>query len=258
MELQVLVSTMHQTDKGLLNKMKIRSDAIVINQCERNYFEEFMYEGNCIKFLSFAERGIGLSRNNALMRATADTCLFADEDVTYVENYKAIIQNAFKKNPTADIIIFNVPSTNTDRPTYTIEKYRRIRFFNCLKYGAVSMAVRTEQVRKVNVHFSILFGGGAKYSAGEDSLFIAECIRKGLKVYSSPEVIGYVSQEKSTWFEGYSDKYFIDKGAFYKCLSKQYAKLLCLQFVIRHRKMFRKDKSLNEAYKLMIRGTKII
>ena len=33
------------------------------------------------------ERGIGLSRNTALMRATADIILFADEDVTYKDGY---------------------------------------------------------------------------------------------------------------------------------------------------------------------------
>ena len=58
MNLQVLVSTMHQTYPSLLEKMNIQSDAIIINQCDRNEFEEFEYKGNNIKFLSFAERGV--------------------------------------------------------------------------------------------------------------------------------------------------------------------------------------------------------
>ena len=42
MTLQVLVATMHQTDHSLLEKMNIQSDAIVVNQCNRNEVERFM------------------------------------------------------------------------------------------------------------------------------------------------------------------------------------------------------------------------
>jgi len=96
---------MHQNDHSLLEKMNIQSDAIIGNQCNRNEIEEFNYNGNTIKYLSFPERGVGLNRNNALMRATADICLFADDDVRYVDNYKDIIIEAFEQNPKADMIV---------------------------------------------------------------------------------------------------------------------------------------------------------
>lgn len=69
MNLQVLVSTMHQTDRRLLERMNIRSDAIVINQCDHNCIENFTFRGHNILWMSMNERGVGLSRNNALMRA---------------------------------------------------------------------------------------------------------------------------------------------------------------------------------------------
>lgn len=254
MNLQVLVSTMHQNDYSLLEKMNINSDVIVVNQCSRIGFDEFIYKGYNVKFFSFAERGVGLSRNNAFIRATADICLFADDDVTYVEDYKEIIRRSFEDNPNADIIVFNVPSTNPDRPSFQINKSGRVRLFNCLRYGAVRIAVRTDRVREANIYFSLLFGGGAKYGSGEDSLFIYESIKKGLKVYAEPQVIGYVSQEDSSWFNGYTDKFFVDKGALYACLSKRWAEVLCLQFVIRHRKMFKDDKKCMEAFRLMNKG----
>lgn len=256
MNLQVLVSTMHQKDHSIVERMNIYSDAIVINQCDRNNVEEFEYKGKEIKFLSFAERGVGLSRNNALMRATADICLFADEDVVYVDGYEESVIEAFKDNPEADVIIFNVLSTNPDRPSYIISEYNRVRWFNCLIYGAVRIAVRTERIKQENIFFSLLFGGGAKYSSGEDSLFIAECIKKGLKIYSNPEIIGYVKQETSTWFKGYTDKYFIDKGVFYGFLYKRLAYLLCIQYAVRHRDRFKKYKRVWEACNLMFRGVR--
>lgn len=256
MNLQVLVSAMDQKDHSLLNRMNIQSDAIIINQCDRYNYEKITYNNHQVYFISFAERGVGLSRNNALMRATADICLFADEDVVYLNDYKSIIIKAFKDNPRADIILFNLPSTNPNRPTYTIKKNSRVRWYNCLRYGAVNIAVRTEKLKKANVYFSLLFGGGARYSSGEDSLFLAECIKKGMRVYSVPIVIGHVNQKESSWFEGYTDKYFIDKGVFYKALSKRWAKLLCLQFVLRHRRMFEHEKTWREALRLMFEGLK--
>lgn len=256
MKLQVLVSTMNQNDHSILRKMNIRSDAIIVNQCNENRFEKFSYNGNTIHFLSFNERGVGLSRNNALMRASADICLFADDDVTYVDEYKKIICDAFKKNPSADLIIFNVPSTNPDRQSKNIKKNKRTRWFNSLKYGAVRIAIRTDKIKQSNIYFSLLFGGGAKYSAGEDSLFIAECFKKNLKIYVSPKVIGYVSQEGSTWFKGYTDKYFKDKGVFYYCLSKHLSKPLCLQYCLRHKNLFERGINWKQAYKLMCLGIK--
>lgn len=38
MDLQVLVSTMHQKDYSIIEKMNINSDAIIINQCDRFLF----------------------------------------------------------------------------------------------------------------------------------------------------------------------------------------------------------------------------
>lgn len=98
--------------------------------------------------------------------------------------------------------------------------------------------------------------GGAKYGSGEDSLFIRDALKRGLKIYTSKEVIAEINETESTWFSGYNDKYFFDRGALFSCLSKRWARLLCFQFVLRHYKRFKKDKSRKEAFKLMIKGIK--
>jgi glycosyltransferase involved in cell wall biosynthesis len=257
MKLQVLVSTMNQSNfKSLIDRMRISTETLIINQCDKNEFEEFSYNRNRIRVMSLAERGIGLSRNTALMRADAEICMFADDDLVYVDNYDQITIEEFKKNPKADIILFNIPSTNIERPTCKIDRAKRVRWYNSHKYGAVNIVAKTESLKRANVAFSLLFGGGARYSAGEDSMFILDCLRKGLKIYSSPKIIGFVDQNESTWFKGYVDKYFIDKGIFYACTTKQLAPLLCLQFAIRHRNLFKNDKSFVNAFLLMLEGTR--
>lgn len=253
-ELQVLLSTMNQKDYKFLEKMNINSEAIVINQTNEIKLEEYFFKENKIKIFSFNEKGVGLSRNNALMRSTSKISLFADDDVEYIDNYKQIILNEFNNNPKADIIIFNVISKNNDRPEYIIKKKHRLNYCNCMRYGTFRIAIRTEKIKENNLYFSLLFGGGAKYSCGEDTLFLIEALKKGLKLYATTEKIGYVNHDLSTWFKGYNQKYFYDKGILFYFISKRFAKILCLQFCIRKRKLFKNSIKLKEAYKIMIEG----
>ena len=106
--LQVLVVTMHQKDFSLVEEMKIEGDALIGNQCDRNSVETIKTEDSEITMYSFDERGVGLNRNNLLMRASADIILFADDDVVYDEGYREKVLKQFEENPKADIIVFNV------------------------------------------------------------------------------------------------------------------------------------------------------
>ena len=126
MRLQVLLSAMNQNNHNILREANIASDAIIINQCDYFQYENFKHLNKNILFISLPEKGVGLSRNNALMRSTADIILFADEDIKYLNNYEKIIQTEFKKYPKSDMIIFNVPSKNPKRPNFHIKKRKRI------------------------------------------------------------------------------------------------------------------------------------
>ena len=235
MKVQVLISTMHQTDHSLLDKMNIQSDAIVVNQCNRNGIEEFEYKGHQILWMSLKERGVGLSRNTALMRATADIILFADDDVVYDDGYEKTIVDCFEKYATTDMLIFRVESTNKDRPTKKESRDHKLTWFNSMRYGAFRIAIRTAAIRKANVFYSLLFGGGAKYQAGEDTLFIQQCLRRGLKAVSVQEVLGVVEQQESTWFKGCNEKYFYDKGVLLSACFGKWARPLLLLLLIKNK-----------------------
>lgn len=238
MRVQVLVSTMHQTDHSLLERMNIQTDAIVVNQCDRNEIETFSYRGHTIHWLSLKERGVGLSRNTALMRADADVVLFADDDVVYDDNYESIISEAFEKDEKASLMVFNFVSQNEKRPEYLDTSSHKLGFTNCLRYGAFRIAVRLNDIRKANVVYSLLYGGGAKYQAGEDNLFITDCLKKGLKCYASSERLGTVKQEESTWFKGYNEKYYYDRGVLFCSMYGKLAPFMILLFELKS--IFRK------------------
>ena len=67
------------------------------------------------------------------------------------------------------------------------------------------------------IRFSEDFGGGCLYGAGEDSLFLLDCLRSGLRVCGSAVVLGRCAKDASSWFEGYNEKYYYDKGAWLAC-----------------------------------------
>lgn len=108
MKVEAFVSTMNQKDHSILEKMNIQTDAIVINQCDRFNYESFSFRDHMVRFYSFSERGVGLSRNSAMMRATGDIGLFADDDLIYVDGYENLLLKVFEEYPEADVIAFIV------------------------------------------------------------------------------------------------------------------------------------------------------
>lgn len=255
MRMQLLVAAMNTEPLKLAEEMQIDSDAIVVNQTDRYAYEEIEYKGHKIRFFSMAERGVGLSRTHALLRADADVSLFADEDIVYVPGYEKMVLDAFGEHPDADMILFNVQAM-PGRETYHIAKTSRVRSYNCGRYPTYSMAVKTQEVHKRNITFSPLFGGGAKYSNGEDSLFIQECIKKGMKVYAVPVQIGAERERESTWFKGFNEKFFYDRGVLYQYLYGWLKKPMALRFLLKHRGKAFDEISLKKAWKIMGRGMK--
>lgn len=244
MEIEVLLSVLN-LNKNKLDKMNINTKCTIINQCDKKKYEEI----NNFRIYSVTDRGTAKSRNMALKFATKDILLFCDDDVVYNKNYSNVIIDAFKDNPKADAILFNLYSPN--RKVKYNKKNKKIHLYNCLRYGTCNLAIKKDKINQME--FNELFGGNSKYGSGEDTLFIVNCIKKKLKIYSSKEYIGTIYHEKSTWFNGYNQKYFYDKGALFCAVSYKFSHLLCLQYLIRHKEVLKEIKLIN-AYKLMIQG----
>lgn len=251
MRIQVLVATMNQPkdDYSLLDKMNIQSDVIVGNQCDANSIEHFNYNGHRATYLNFAERGVGLNRNNALMRATGDICLFADDDMVYEDGYAEIVEKAFKDFPHADVIVFNLKEKIPTRKIIT--KPAKVGCLNYLRYGTARIAVRLQSVKKHGIYFNQCFGGGTEHCHGEDNLFLNACLKNGLKIVAIPSYIATLTEERaSSWNNGYDEKYLRDQGVLYRTLSRKWWRLLCLQDAVRRCKSY--TMKWETAYKKMV------
>lgn len=256
-KLQVLCATMHQKDFSKIKEMNIQSDVLFANQAQNDYVWEMKTPYMHAKMITTKTRGVGKNRNIALQNATSKICLFADDDIIYVDDYEKIILNAFAEIPDADAIVFNVETIGKDMLRRTNSKIKRVHKYNCFNYGAVRIAVKLDSVRKNGIVFSEKFGGGTIFSAGEDSIFMADMLKKKMKIYTYFQTIAKIPQNESTWFCGYNEKYLYDKGALFCALSKPFAHLLCLQDLIRHPRIYKENNiGFMRAYKVMIKGIK--
>jgi len=216
--LQVLVAAMKQDDLSLADKMNIKCDAIIANQHDNDSVMEKTTQYGRVKMITTPTRGVGLNRNIALMASDADIVLTADEDLIYYDDAFEGVVNAFETLPGADVILFGLDMTKNGE---IFEKRRhpvkRLKLRNSMKFGGARIAIRREAVLKHKLNFSQLFGGGCIYSSGEDSLFIRDCFKAGLRVYSHSLVLGKCAKDTSSWFTGFNEKLIYDKGAWIAC-----------------------------------------
>ena len=234
MKIDILVATIKQNDLSIASKMNINGNCIIANQANNVRLNS----KSSVKMVTTNTKGVGINRNLGIMLSTADICVLADDDMVFKDDAMEVVQKAFKKIPEADIIIFNIDDS-TGAKHRTNSKVKRLRFYNIFNYGAARVAFRRKSILKANIMFTLLFGGGCQYSNGEDSIFLGDAIKKGLKVYTYPESIATLQPSSSTWFRGYEKKFFLDKGAMYYCISNKLWRLLCLQDSVRHSNLYK-------------------
>ena len=72
----------------------------------------------------------------------------------------------------------------------------------------------------------------------------------------TPVTIGHEVERESTWFSGYHEKFFFDRGVLYEFLYGSLAKPIALQFLLRHQKTMCGEIPIGRAYVLMCEGLK--
>jgi len=213
--------------------MNIRCDVVIANQFDRDEILIRNTEGCLQKMITTNTRGVGKNRNIALLAASEEIVLFADDDVEYNDDLVNRVTDAFKNNPQADVIVFGMDMMK-DGLVYEKRRCRKqkLHIWNSMRYGTYRIAARRNALINNNISFHQCFGGGCLFGSGEDSLFLKECFDKKLKVYSHDYVLGRCSKDKSTWFTGCDEKYFYDKGVLVRHLFPFTAYLMALYFGI--------------------------
>lgn len=214
-EFEVLLSCMYQDDFTIAYKTKVNSDLLIINQCDREDYQETKVNGYLWRMISTRDRGLSKSRNLALVHARGRICQLCDDDEVFEENYREMVLRAFEELPEASLIGFNVHRINATmkKKYYTITKAKETDSYRT--FASPMVAFRLKDIKDNNISFNELFGSGTPWGPGEDSLFQRDARALGLKLYEYPDYLATVDySNESKWFHGYTEEYFYNQGAF--------------------------------------------
>ena len=91
---EVVCVTMGQKDLTIADKMHITGDAVFGNQADGYRKETQLNAGRTLRMITTDTRGVGVNRNIALLHATGDILLFADDDICYADGYADGVRRA--------------------------------------------------------------------------------------------------------------------------------------------------------------------
>lgn len=232
-ELEIIVATMHQTDFSLIDKMNLKGNVIIANQSDHFAYAETDFPEGHAKMITTPTVGVGLNRNIGLLLATAEYVLFADDDLKYSSDGIGGVHRAIRELTRADLIIFGIEYTKNNQ--VVVKKHlrtKRAHVWNSMSHGGTVIAAKRSSLLRQNIVFNQYFGGGCRYSSGEDSLFLKHCFDRGLRIYQHEHVLGTSAKDSSTWFTAYDQKYFFDKGALLYYLFPKLNRLMIYRFAI--------------------------
>lgn len=216
MNLNVLVSCMHEKDTSIIARSNIQSDVIVVNQCDKDSVEEFDFINKhgktChAKFINTTERGLSRSRNRAILNAWGDICLIADDDEVFSNDYPDVVYKAYN-DINADVIAFGFHYSNRERNNFT--KRTKIGWFNFLKISSVQISFKRKIINAYNIRFAENMGSGTGNGGGEENKLISDCLRNKLSIIAEPSDIAVIDYDtkNSKWFNGFDKNYFVKNG----------------------------------------------
>lgn len=215
-KLEVLVTTMCQSDFSKYSQMNLQTDAILANQTVDNNYSEIKVNGSCVKMVSSDSRGVSRNRNIALAHSSqkVDLLVFSDDDLVFNDGYEQVILEEFERHPEAEAIKFNLHDLSSVRKIgmQRIERFEKATRRNMSSSGVCGLVVKRDVLIRHNLHFNENFGPGTKNFCGEDTIFLMEMLDKKVKFYRSPVDVAGIDQTESTWNEGHNERYFSTLG----------------------------------------------
>lgn len=253
-KVEVLMSVMMQNGEDIIKRTNIRSDVVVVNQCNYENKKETLINDNMVKHINTTDRGLSKSRNLAIKESNGDYCLLCDDDEILEDDYVNKIEMGFSQIKDADIICFIVSREDKKYPNRKL----RINYLTSLRISSVQIVFKRRSIVDNGIKFDERFGAGSLNGSGEENIFLFDCLKKNLKVYYLPITIGRLIPSDSTWFTGFNNNYFICRGRIIKRLFGNFGYIYVLYFAITKCGMYKDTLSMSKAISLMCQGMRHI
>lgn len=144
-----------------------------------------------VQVVKLQNKGLSKNRNNALKHASSDILVLADDDISLHPAYPHHIRRAFKLHPEIDVACFQIRTpegspayknyASIERPLTQLEELKAV--------SSIEIAFRRKSINEKHILFDERFGLGTPANCGEEFLFLAECLKKGLKIMFFPSYI---------------------------------------------------------------------
>jgi len=159
--------------------------------------ESYVFDVPQSKLVELKSRGVAKSRNAALKYASGKYLIFGDDDITFVEEGIIKLLQYFEENPQCSIILAQTSDeTGILRKSYPTKQHKLTKY-NSAKAATYEMMIRTDAIREAGITFDENFGAGANNYLGDEYIFIADALNKGLKGVFLPVRVAIHPKESS-------------------------------------------------------------
>ena len=178
-------------------------------------------------------------------------CLLSDDDEIFIDDLENVVAKAYAEISDADVIVFGA-----DYKSHICNKPSKLKKLQLLKVSSVQISFKLSSIKN-KLYFDEKLGAGTGNGAGEETKFLWDCYSKGLKIYYYPVKILSLREKQSTWFNGYDENYFYNRGKVTRyIMGRFYSTLYAYYYAFSHRKLYNKQISIFKALKYMIKGIK--
>lgn len=217
-DVEILISTMNQTNFGFLQKMlkNVAFEAlniVIINQTKPNLL--LISTSKNIKVINDFGIGLSRSRNEALKNSTKKILVFTDDDVVYKSNFMATILQAFNKYTDAAVIQFQIEDFDgIIYRKYKVDEKLNLSKFESSNSMSIELVMKRSFLIEKKIQYDALFGLGAVFELGEENILLSDILSKKGVMHFLPLTIAYHQSQISADLIENKKRYFY-LGAFY-------------------------------------------
>lgn len=206
-----------------------------------------------VTLVTVESRGLSNNRNNALVHATGEILLIADDDAVFESDFADSLKAAFAIRKNADVVTFRIRTPEgilfkkyyADGHVHTRKSLFRV--------SSVEVALRRKSLIASGVLFDVNFGLNAEFPCGEETVLLADLMHFGLTAVNCDSVIAVHPRESS------GRNYIAEgacrvRGAVIRRVYGMQGMPLVVAYAIKHHAEYKHYRSFIDFCKLALQG----
>jgi hypothetical protein len=198
--LTVAISTIGDRFLGISTNNLPQSDLwkyIVLHQHNTQQHVDYFGSRDDISIASVDGIGVSESRNAALSLCQTELLLFFDDDTgVCADGLRSIVRIFTEKHDLCLLAGMTLSGQNPDARRYPATA-RELTLFNSAHIGTVELSVRVDRIRASGVRFDPHFGAGTVNFLGDEYIFVADCLKAGLRGRYEPIAVAMHTEPSS-------------------------------------------------------------